>query len=78
LVHRWTWVRADFDDITQSHIFPLYLTGCNWNKSLGIMIIPKNSNTMVYQEHSGQAVLGRQIGTTTPWLTERISNRSKR
>ncbi|ENU1226037.1 MULTISPECIES: fimbrial protein [Providencia] len=37
------------DDISQSHTFPLYLTGCNWNKALGIMINPKNSNTMVYQ-----------------------------
>ncbi|WP_336844424.1 fimbrial protein [Providencia rettgeri] len=37
------------DDVSQSHTFPLYLTGCNWNKALGIMINPKNSNTMVYQ-----------------------------
>ena len=55
------------DDISQSHIFPLYLTGCNWNKSLGIMINPKNSNTMVYQ---GKSILS----TSTDGLGININN----
>lgn len=55
------------DDISQSHTFPLYLTDCNWNKSLGIMINPKNSNTMVYQ---GKSILS----TSTDGLGININN----
>ena len=31
----------------------------------------KNPGSVEFQKVGGQAVLGRQLGATTPWLTER-------
>lgn len=61
-------------DLAQPYEFPLYLTGCNWNKALGIMINPKGGNTLVYQGKNILATSTDGLGINISDITGGVSN----